>query len=118
MAIGQEHTLLPGIVANPAFDYVALGHIHRHQVLSEKPPVVYAGSLERLDFGEEADDKGFYLVEIGDGEGAGKRAVRHVGRGKMTQAIEQGEDRSSPCLCVERAAGGIYSFLSIYLLGG
>ena len=64
MAIGQEHFLLLGNVANPAFDYIALGHIHKRQVLSENPPVVYAGSLERLDFGEEADDKGFYVVEI------------------------------------------------------
>ncbi len=64
MTIGQEQVLLPGNVANPAFDYIALGHIHRHQVLSEEPPMVYAGSLERLDFGDEDDDKGFYLVEI------------------------------------------------------
>jgi len=64
MAIGQEHALLLSNVANPAFDYVALGHIHRHQVLSPNPPVVYPGSLERLDFSEEEDDKGFYLVEI------------------------------------------------------
>ena len=64
MTLGQEHTLLVSNVANPAFDYVALGHIHRQQVLSENPPVVYAGSLERLDFGEEADDKGFYVVDI------------------------------------------------------
>ena len=64
MTIGQEHVLLPGNVANPAFDYVALGHIHKHQVLSSRPPVVYAGSLERVDFGEERDDKGFYVIEI------------------------------------------------------
>jgi exonuclease SbcD len=64
MTIGQEHVLLPGNIANPAFDYIALGHIHKHQVLNENPPVVYAGSLERLDFGEEKDDKGFYLVDI------------------------------------------------------
>ncbi len=64
MSIGQEPALLLGNIANPAFDYVALGHIHKHQVLSEKPPVVYAGSLERVDFGEENDDKGFYVVDI------------------------------------------------------
>jgi len=64
MTIGQEHALVLSNVANPAFDYVALGHIHRHQVLSQNPPVVYCGSLERLDFSEEKDEKGFYLVEI------------------------------------------------------
>ncbi|MBA7487275.1 hypothetical protein ES707_22838 [subsurface metagenome] len=75
MTIGQEHVLLPGNVANPAFDYIALGHIHKHQVLSENPPMVYAGSLERVDFGEEADDKGFYVVEIEPERPAGERVV-------------------------------------------
>jgi DNA repair protein SbcD/Mre11 len=68
MTIGQEHMLLPGNVANPAFDYVALGHIHKEQVLSENPPTIYSGSLERLDFGDEELDKGFYVVDI-DTEG-------------------------------------------------
>ncbi|MDP2931912.1 MAG: exonuclease SbcCD subunit D [Chloroflexota bacterium] len=73
MTIGQEHVMLLSNVAHPAFDYIALGHIHKRQVLSESPPVVYAGSLERVDFSEESDDKGFYLVEIEDS--AGKRCV-------------------------------------------
>jgi len=64
MSIGQEHMLLLGSVANPVFDYVALGHIHKGQVLKECPPTVYSGSLERLDFGDEGDEKGFYLIEI------------------------------------------------------
>ena len=75
MTIGQEHALLLSNVAQPAFDYVALGHIHRHQVLSASPPVVYAGSLERLDFGDEEDDKGFYIVDIEPDPVTGKRQV-------------------------------------------
>ncbi len=75
MSIGQEHTLLLSNVAQPAFDYVALGHIHKHQVLSENPPVVYAGSLERVDFGEENDEKGFYVVEIEPDPATGNRHV-------------------------------------------
>ena len=67
MTIGQEHTLLLSAVANQAFDYVALGHIHRQQVLSTSPPVVYSGSLERLDFGDEGIEKGFYVVDIASG---------------------------------------------------
>jgi DNA repair protein SbcD/Mre11 len=72
MSIGQEHMLLLSSVAQPAFDYVALGHIHKGQVLNEAPPVVYAGSLERLDFSDEGDEKGFYVVEIFE-EGGSRR---------------------------------------------
>jgi exonuclease SbcD len=75
MTLGQEHALLLSNVALPAFDYVALGHIHKQQVLNSRPPVVYAGSMERLDFGEEADDKGFYVVDIGPGETPQEREV-------------------------------------------
>jgi exonuclease SbcD len=80
MSIGQEHMLLLSSVANPAFDYIALGHIHKAQVLNENPPTVYSGSLERLDFGDEDDQKGFYLVDIdtsGNG-GAGVSGCRKV----------------------------------------
>ncbi|MEK7352974.1 MAG: exonuclease SbcCD subunit D, partial [Chloroflexota bacterium] len=72
MAIGQEPFIMIGNVANPAFDYIALGHIHKRQVLNEHPPVVYAGSLERVDFGEEADEKGFYVVDIETDKQTGK----------------------------------------------
>ncbi len=75
MNIGQEHTLLLSSVAKPSFDYVALGHIHKHQVLSESPPVVYSGSLERINFSEEKDDKGFYVVDIESGDGTVTRRV-------------------------------------------
>lgn len=46
------------------WDYVALGHIHIHQVLCDEPPVIYAGSLERVDFGDEGHAKGFIFGNI------------------------------------------------------
>ena len=65
MIIGRDYVLLPSVVRDPALDYVALGHIHRRQVISPgNPPVVYPGSLERIDFSEEEDEKGFFIVEI------------------------------------------------------
>ena len=45
--------------------YAALGHIHKPQALGGQPTVRYAGSLDRLDFGERDDDKGVVLVEVG-----------------------------------------------------
>jgi exonuclease SbcD len=53
----------------PAFDYVALGHIHKPQELNggAQPPVVYCGSIDRIDFGERRDDKGFVLADIRKG---------------------------------------------------
>ena len=64
MLVGRDPVLLLGNIALPVFDYVALGHIHRTQVLSIDPPVIYAGSLERLDFSDENKDKGFYEINI------------------------------------------------------
>lgn len=64
MMIGNDHVLLLSNVALPQFEYVALGHIHKTQVLTESPPVVYSGSLQRVDFSEEQDPKGFYVVDI------------------------------------------------------
>jgi DNA repair protein SbcD/Mre11 len=66
--LGQDLTLSPGFVSDKRFDYVALGHIHKHQVLNEHPPVVYAGSIERIDFGEAREKKGFILAEVERGE--------------------------------------------------
>ena len=64
MMLGHDHILLQSNLANPAFDYVALGHVHKHQVLWRAPLMAYSGSLQRIDFGEERDAKGFCLVDI------------------------------------------------------
>ncbi len=53
----------------PNVDYIALGHIHKHQaVTTGRTPTVYAGSINRVDFGEEAEDKGFVLAEVQRGK--------------------------------------------------
>lgn len=68
--IGSDPVFQTSTLANPAFDYVALGHLHKHQDLnpSGKPHVVYPGSIERIDFGEAGDSKGFCLVSIAQPE--------------------------------------------------
>jgi exonuclease SbcD len=52
--------------------YIACGHIHRPQaIFSNAEHIRYAGSIERLDLGESADDKSVTLVEIRDGQRVG-----------------------------------------------
>lgn len=64
MGIGKDPALLQSSVALPAFRYGALGHIHKRQVFDREPLLAYPGSLQRLDFSDEEQEKGFYLVEI------------------------------------------------------
>lgn len=68
LSVGKGFTIPLDLLAQPEFDYVALGHVHRHQVLCEQPPVIYPGSIERVDFGEEKEEKGFILAEIRKGQ--------------------------------------------------
>jgi DNA repair protein SbcD/Mre11 len=65
--LGRDLVLPKGVVSLPNVDYVALGHVHKHQSLGEHPPVVYPGSIERIDFGEEREEKGCVLVELAKG---------------------------------------------------
>jgi exonuclease SbcD len=63
---GNDPVLLPSQLAIEPFDYVALGHLHRFQNLNANGhiPIVYSGSIERVDFGERKEDKGFCVVSI------------------------------------------------------
>jgi exonuclease SbcD len=60
----QEDVVVEGKDLPDLFDYVALGHIHKPQFLGA-PHVRYSGSIERMDLGEQADQKGVVLVEVG-----------------------------------------------------
>jgi DNA repair protein SbcD/Mre11 len=68
--LGADLVLPGSLVRDGRLDYVALGHIHKPQNLNEHahPPVIYPGSIERVDFGEAGDDKFFIIAEVEKGE--------------------------------------------------
>jgi exonuclease SbcD len=68
LAAGKGFTIPLSMLTREAFDYVALGHVHRHQILATQPLVVYPGSIERVDFGEENEAKGYCWLEVEKGK--------------------------------------------------
>lgn len=48
----------PGVVA------VVAGHLHKHQILYNRPLVFYTGSTNRIDFTEENQEKGFVVLDV------------------------------------------------------
>jgi len=61
-----EPVISKNIFLNKEYLYVAMGHIHKHQRIMSNPPVYYSGSLNRIDFNESCEDKGFNIVRIDD----------------------------------------------------
>jgi len=68
--LGTDMVLPPALVKDKRLDYVALGHIHKPQNLNEDshPPVIYPGSIERVDFGEAGDRKYYIIAEVNKGK--------------------------------------------------
>ena len=76
------------------FRYQAWGHLHRLQAL--EPHIWYSGSIERNDFAEASEEKGWLLVEIDEdglryvqGESSGARDFVDI---DLAEDIEQGLD--------------------------
>ena len=94
--LGKDLVLPGSLVKDPRLDYTALGHIHKYQDLNPglHPPVVYAGSIERADFGEVADDKGFVIAEVEKGN-TSYRFVKLHGRAFFDRLVRLSmEDRA------------------------
>ncbi|BDG16651.1 nuclease SbcCD subunit D [Thermus brockianus] len=61
----SESYAVPASALPTAARYLALGHLHRQQQVSEAPLAWYPGSLIQLDFGEgEEAERGALLVEL------------------------------------------------------
>lgn len=75
-----------------AFHYVALGHVHRHQALRHPsfggPPIVYAGSCDRITFAERDEPKGAVHIEIDDRGDLTHRHVEHDVRPMLVVPID------------------------------
>ncbi len=69
LAVGKGFTIPISLLIRPELDYVALGHVHKHQNLnpSNEPPIIYPGSIERVDFSEEKEDKGYVFIQLEKG---------------------------------------------------
>jgi exonuclease SbcD len=106
--------LLPGsLVRDPRLDYVALGHIHKPQDLNQDahPPVIYPGSIERVDFGEAADDRFFVIAEV-------SRGTTKVDWRKLTgtrRFIESRTALKAPVTAAEASAESVYEILKAAL---
>lgn len=68
--LGSDLVLPTWLVKDQRLDYVAMGHIHKPQDVNQgqRPPIIYPGSIERIDFGEAKDDKFYIIAEITCGE--------------------------------------------------
>jgi DNA repair protein SbcD/Mre11 len=77
--IGMLHTALSGrpghepyapttltTLVERGYDYWALGHVHRHEVLHESPTIVFPGNLQGRHI-KETGAKGAYFFEIDQG---------------------------------------------------
>ena len=87
--LGKDLVLTASLVKDKRLNYVALGHIHKAQNLNpdKQPPVVYPGSIERVDFGEIEDEKTFVIAEIEKGTPTKLRWMKLEGRPFISRSV-------------------------------
>lgn len=67
--LGKDILVPASLVKDGRLDYTALGHIHKDQDLNpgHHPPVIYPGSIERVNFGEVQDVKKYVIACVEKG---------------------------------------------------
>ena len=63
-------------LVSKGYDYWALGHIHKREIVREKPWIVYPGNIQGRNI-RETGAKGCYLIQV-DGRGAMKLDFREL----------------------------------------
>src|SRR5437588_2102701 len=111
VTLGHDMTVPKSWLDHPKLSYVAMGHIHKMQEIpGVGVPMVYSGSIERIDFGEAREDKGFRLVDVfNDGKGW-KAKYRHVStnpRPLVTVKVKINEGMADPTEEVLREIGKV-----------
>jgi exonuclease SbcD len=71
----NEIAVAPEELASGEYQYIALGHLHRYH--APQVNAIYAGSLERLDFGDLEGDKAVLEVDLHAGAGSSGFVLRH-----------------------------------------
>jgi exonuclease SbcD len=68
--LGNDLVLSGGLIKDKRLDYVAMGHIHKFQDVNQgaHPPVIYPGSIERVDWGEAREKKYYVIAEVTKGK--------------------------------------------------
>lgn len=66
----RDTYIVPGQMLPTTAQYIALGHIHKPQQISNAAPTFYSGSLIQVDFGEAGEEKGFNLITVEPGRPA------------------------------------------------
>jgi exonuclease SbcD len=96
--LGNDLVISGSLVRDPRLSYVALGHIHKAQDINEhhQPPVVYSGSIERVDFGEAQDDKYFVIASIEKGKDTLVDWRKLDGRRFIDRRVQFGEEEHLP----------------------